>query len=87
MCVRALSLSDKALAKTATLRARFSLCISPICRFRAGIRPSQAAPRGFAMMAFAFFLLWIIASLGLLTVWVFRQTPAVEHERAEAIES
>ncbi|SAL43678.1 hypothetical protein AWB73_04524 [Caballeronia turbans] len=27
------------------------------------------------MMAFMFFLLWMLASLGLLTVWVFRQTP------------
>ncbi|SAK42410.1 hypothetical protein AWB76_00399 [Caballeronia temeraria] len=28
------------------------------------------------MMAFMFFLLWMLASLGLLTVWVFRQTPS-----------
>jgi hypothetical protein len=28
------------------------------------------------MMAFVFFLLWMLASLGLLTIWVFRQTPA-----------
>ncbi|WP_286202780.1 MULTISPECIES: hypothetical protein [Burkholderiaceae] len=32
------------------------------------------------MMAFAFFLLWMLASLGLLTVWVFRQTPAVQRD-------
>lgn len=29
------------------------------------------------MMAFVFFLLWMLASLALLTVWVFRQTPPV----------
>jgi hypothetical protein len=27
------------------------------------------------MMAFVFFLLWMLASIALLTVWVFRQTP------------
>lgn len=27
------------------------------------------------MMAFLFFLAWMLASLALLTVWVFRQTP------------
>ncbi|MDR5731565.1 MULTISPECIES: hypothetical protein [Caballeronia] len=27
------------------------------------------------MMAFVFFVLWMLASLALLTVWVFRQTP------------
>lgn len=27
------------------------------------------------MMAFVFFLLWMLASLALLTVWVFRQSP------------
>ncbi|WP_255504175.1 hypothetical protein [Caballeronia sp. EK] len=32
------------------------------------------------MMAFIFFLLWMLASLGLLTVWVFRQTPSVRHD-------
>ncbi|WP_321791720.1 hypothetical protein [Caballeronia sp. J97] len=35
------------------------------------------------MMAFVFFLLWMLASLGLLTVWVFRQTPSTgRDERA-----
>lgn len=34
------------------------------------------------MMAFVFFLLWMLASLGLLTVWVFRQTPAVRRDEA-----
>ncbi|SAL76019.1 hypothetical protein AWB74_04920 [Caballeronia arvi] len=32
------------------------------------------------MMAFVFFVLWMLASLGLLTVWVFRQTPPVGHD-------
>jgi len=32
------------------------------------------------MMAFVFFLLWMLASLGLLTVWVFRQTPPAGHD-------
>ncbi|SPB17643.1 hypothetical protein NOV72_04847 [Caballeronia novacaledonica] len=32
------------------------------------------------MMAFMFFLLWMLASLGLLTVWVFRQTPSAGHD-------
>ena len=39
-------------------------------------------------MAFAFFLLWMLASLGLLTVWVFRSTMpamlAAERDTAEA---
>ncbi|SAL62080.1 hypothetical protein AWB67_03122 [Caballeronia terrestris] len=35
------------------------------------------------MMAFAFFLLWMIASLGLLTVWVFRGAPATERDTPE----
>jgi hypothetical protein len=36
------------------------------------------------MMAFAFFLLWMLASVGLLTVWVFRSVPTVERDTAEA---
>jgi hypothetical protein len=32
------------------------------------------------MMAFVFFLLWMLASLGLLTIWVFRQTPVASGE-------
>lgn len=32
------------------------------------------------MMAFMFFLLWMLASLGLLTVWVFRQTPPASRD-------
>ncbi|SAL65322.1 hypothetical protein AWB68_03608 [Caballeronia choica] len=43
------------------------------------------------MMAFAFFLLWMLASLGLLTVWVFRGTlpalSAAERDTAEAAKS
>jgi hypothetical protein len=43
------------------------------------------------MMAFAFFLLWMLASLGLLTVWVFRSTMpamlAAERDTAEAAKS
>ena len=40
---------------------------------------------GSDMMAFVFFLLWMLASLGLLTVWVFRQTPpAGRDERTPA---
>ncbi|KND57070.1 Zinc resistance-associated protein [Candidatus Paraburkholderia schumanniana] len=35
---------------------------------------------GSDMMAFVFFLLWMLASLGLLTIWVFRQTPVASHE-------
>ncbi|MDR5778986.1 hypothetical protein QCE63_06020 [Caballeronia sp. LZ065] len=34
------------------------------------------------MMAFVFFLLWMLASLGLLTIWVFRQTPIARREEA-----
>ncbi|KXV16235.1 hypothetical protein CR51_01495 [Caballeronia megalochromosomata] len=36
---------------------------------------------GSDMMAFMFFLLWMLASLGLLTVWVFRQTPSAGHDK------
>ncbi|SAL16985.1 hypothetical protein AWB66_00730 [Caballeronia telluris] len=36
------------------------------------------------MMAFAFFLLWMLASLGLLTIWVFRSAPVVERDTVEA---
>lgn len=36
------------------------------------------------MMAFAFFLLWMLASLGLLTIWVFRSAPVVEHTNVDA---
>ncbi|WP_250471990.1 hypothetical protein [Caballeronia sp. GAFFF1] len=32
------------------------------------------------MMAFVFFLLWMLASIALLTVWVFRQTPAATRD-------
>lgn len=32
------------------------------------------------MMAFVFFLLWMLASLGLLTIWVFRQAPAADRD-------
>ncbi|MDR5738772.1 MULTISPECIES: hypothetical protein [unclassified Caballeronia] len=32
------------------------------------------------MMAFVFFLLWMLASLALLTVWVFRQAPLASHD-------
>ncbi|MDR5819752.1 hypothetical protein [Caballeronia sp. LZ043] len=32
------------------------------------------------MMAFVFFLLWMLASLGLLTIWVFRQTPVARRD-------
>jgi hypothetical protein len=41
------------------------------------------------MLAFAFFLLWMLASLGLLTIWVFRGTmmPAAERDTAEAAKS
>jgi hypothetical protein len=34
------------------------------------------------MMAFVFFLLWIFASLGLLTVWVIRQTPSAGRDES-----
>lgn len=34
------------------------------------------------MMAFVFFVLWMLASLGLLTIWVFRQTPVAHHDEA-----
>ncbi|BAN22719.1 hypothetical protein [Caballeronia insecticola] len=38
------------------------------------------------MMAFVFFLLWMLASLGLLTVWVFRRTPVADgEERAPGV--
>ncbi|SAK84700.1 hypothetical protein AWB82_05708 [Caballeronia glebae] len=38
------------------------------------------------MMAFVFFLLWMLASLGLLTVWVFRQSPpAGRDDRAPSV--
>ncbi|MDR5802383.1 MULTISPECIES: hypothetical protein [unclassified Caballeronia] len=36
------------------------------------------------MMAFAFFLLWMVASLGLLALWVFRQVPASRLESSAA---
>ena len=36
------------------------------------------------MMAFVFFLLWMLASLGLLTIWVFRQTPVASREERAA---
>jgi hypothetical protein len=31
------------------------------------------------MMAFVFFMLWMLASIALLTVWVFRQSPPSVH--------
>jgi hypothetical protein len=31
------------------------------------------------MMAFVFFALWMLASIALLTVWVFRQSPPAVH--------
>jgi heme/copper-type cytochrome/quinol oxidase subunit 2 len=31
---------------------------------------------GWVMMAFVFFLVWMLASITLLTVWVFRQNPS-----------
>ncbi|WP_157056331.1 hypothetical protein [Candidatus Burkholderia verschuerenii] len=34
------------------------------------------------MMAFVFFLFWMLASLGLLTVWVFRRTPPTGDDSA-----
>ncbi|WP_086972684.1 hypothetical protein [Caballeronia glebae] len=41
---------------------------------------------GSDMMAFVFFLLWMLASLGLLTVWVFRQSPpAGRDDRAPSV--
>ncbi len=38
------------------------------------------------MMAFVFFLLWMLASLALLTVWVFRQTPSTVDDNGAAVE-
>ncbi|VXB76914.1 conserved hypothetical protein [Burkholderia sp. 8Y] len=32
------------------------------------------------MMAFVFFLLWMLASIALLTVWVFRQSPPTNRD-------
>jgi hypothetical protein len=37
------------------------------------------------MMAFVFFLLWMLASLALLTVWVFRQSPPTTRETARTL--
>ncbi|WP_277185497.1 hypothetical protein [Caballeronia sp. BR00000012568055] len=34
---------------------------------------------GWVMMAFVFFLMWMLASIALLTVWVFRQNPPSTH--------
>ncbi len=39
------------------------------------------------MMAFVFFALWMPASLGLLTVWVFRQTSPASADSARALAS
>jgi hypothetical protein len=40
------------------------------------------------MMAFMIFLLWMLASLALLTVWVFRQkTPSVTQDEGSPINS
>jgi hypothetical protein len=42
--------------------------------------PRYFRSRGSDMMAFVFFLLWMLASLALLTVWVFRQTPPASQD-------
>jgi hypothetical protein len=39
------------------------------------------------MMAFVFFMLWMLACLGLLTVWVFRQSPPAGGESARGVAS
>jgi hypothetical protein len=37
------------------------------------------------MMAFVFFLLWMLACLGLLTVWVFRRAPPAIGEASPSV--
>jgi hypothetical protein len=39
------------------------------------------------MMAFVFFMLWMLACLGLLAVWVFRKSPDQDDERRRALAS
>jgi hypothetical protein len=43
-------------------------------------------PGEWIMMAFMFFLLWMLASLALLTLWVFRQTPPTAQDATSAAE-
>jgi cbb3-type cytochrome oxidase subunit 3 len=39
------------------------------------------------MMAFAFFLVWMLASLSLLVVWVFRQSPPAKGTASRSLAS
>jgi hypothetical protein len=80
-----LSFSDKGLADFARRLARFWLFTVPTCRDAIARKPSLTSVLGEQdMMAFVFFLLWMLASIALLTVWVFRQTPPASRDSSAA---
>ncbi|WP_244848325.1 hypothetical protein [Caballeronia sp. SL2Y3] len=65
--------------------ARFWLLTVPIYRDATAHRRRALHVLGEQdMMAFVFFLLWMLASIALLTVWVFRQTPPANRDSGAA---
>jgi hypothetical protein len=85
-CAATLSFSDKPLADAATHWHESGSVPRSTCAALNDQNSGASNLGEWIMMAFMFFLVWMLASLALLTLWVFRQTPSTPQETASTAE-